>query len=56
VNRWILFTEKEVDAKEKFDSAFMSGFLKRRSFSPEAQSVLDAGRELWKYYYGFLNE
>jgi hypothetical protein len=51
VNHWIPFTEKEVDAQEKFESAFMSDFLKDRQLSREAQAVLDAGRELWKYYH-----
>jgi hypothetical protein len=51
VNHWIPFPEKNVDAQEKFDSNFMSGFLKDKAFSAEAQSVLDAGRELWKYYH-----
>jgi hypothetical protein len=46
INHWIPFTEKEVDAKEKFDSNFMSAYLKKESFSAEAQAVLDAGREL----------
>jgi hypothetical protein len=51
VNHWIPFTEKEVDAKEKFGSNFMSDYLKGKTFSPEARAVLDAGRELWKYYH-----
>ncbi|WP_059369149.1 hypothetical protein [Treponema endosymbiont of Eucomonympha sp.] len=51
VNYWIPFTEKEVGAREKFESAFMSGFLKGKTFSAEAAAVLDAGRELWKYYH-----
>jgi hypothetical protein len=50
-NHWIPFTEKEVSAKEKFDSAFMSNFLKEKPLSPEAQAVLNAGKELWKYYH-----
>jgi len=76
-NYWIPFTEKEVDAREKFDSNFMSNFIKGKQnppkkstfminlvfepeisyetgplkFSPEAQAVFDAGRELWKYYH-----
>jgi hypothetical protein len=50
-NHWIPFTEKEVGAKEKFDSNFMSEFLKGRVLSAEAQAVLDAGRELWRYYH-----
>jgi hypothetical protein len=57
VNHWIPFTEKEVDAKEKFDSNFMSNFLKGRTLSveagasKEAQSVFDAGIALWRYYH-----
>jgi hypothetical protein len=51
VNHWIPFTEKEVNAKEKFTSIFMSAFLKGKTFSPEADTVLEAGRELWKYYH-----
>jgi hypothetical protein len=51
VNHWIPFTEKEVNAKEKFDSNFMSGFLKEKPLSAEAQAVLGAGLELWKYYH-----
>jgi hypothetical protein len=48
---FIPYTEKEVGAKEKFQSNFMSGFLKGKQFSPEAQAVLDEGRKLWKYYH-----
>jgi hypothetical protein len=51
VNHWIPFTEKEVGAREKFESNFMSGFLKGETFSAEAAAVLDAGKELWKYYH-----
>jgi hypothetical protein len=74
-NHWIPFTEQEVNAHEKFESHFMSDFIKGkikedktaqyplfdpknavvqnqpRIFSPEAQVVFDAGRELWKYYH-----
>jgi hypothetical protein len=55
INNWIPFTEKQVTAKEKFASHFMSDFIKSRSqiapFSPEAQAVLDAGLALWQYYH-----
>ena len=51
VNHWIPFTEKQVDAKDKFKSHCMSDFIKDRTFSPEAQAVLAAGLELWKYYH-----
>ena len=74
-NHWIPFTEEEVDAKDKFESHFMSDFIrgiwqeqtkegqetrwdeeekpeaKALRFSAEAQAVMDAGRELWKYYH-----
>jgi hypothetical protein len=92
VNNWIPFTEKEVNARDKFESNFMANFIankkaevvvrssngggsiggggysmqmqmfkaeesqaeyknKPRKFSAEAQTVFDAGRELWKYYH-----
>lgn len=75
VNHWIPFTEAEVDAQEKFESHFMSDYLRGKikqvnnggegnlfaaqqqpsteplKFSAEAQSVMDAGRELWRYYH-----
>jgi hypothetical protein len=71
-NHWIPFAEKEVNAREKFDSHFMLSFISgkiiqngysnlfeqeadkwciKRSFSPAATAVFDAGRELWKYYH-----
>lgn len=74
-NHWIPFTEAEVDAKERFESHFMSDFLAGKivpekpkkdlfsdasvgandylplQFTPQAQAVLDAGRELWHYYH-----
>ncbi|GHU49364.1 hypothetical protein FACS1894200_07910 [Spirochaetia bacterium] len=51
INHWIPFTEKEVGAREKFESNFISGFLKGRTLSAEAAAVLDVGCELWKYYH-----
>ena len=70
-NHWIPFTEQEVNAREKFESNFMSKFMNGKLkteysgdlfsnqtqritplvFSAEATAVLDAGRELWKYYH-----
>ena len=57
---WIPFTEAEVDAKERFASHFMSDYLRasaplRENLSPAAKSVLDAGRELWRYYHAQPN-
>jgi hypothetical protein len=51
VNHWIPFIEKEVSAKEKFESNFMASFLKDKTFSAEAQAVLQSGLELWKYFH-----
>ena len=79
INHWIPFAEEEVDAKEKFESHFMSDFIRGKllpakaleskegdlfiqeqtttvetlpmQFSAEAQAVMDAGRELWRYYH-----
>lgn len=53
VNHWIPFSEAEVDAKERFESHFMSDYLRplRENLSPAARAVLDAGRELWRYYH-----
>lgn len=92
-NHWIPFTEVEVNAQEKFESHFMSNYIKGKlekkemteeereayerdgknyhqadafeqpksesnttksepiTFSSEAQAVMDAGRELWRYYH-----
>ena len=70
-NHWIPFTEEEVNAREKFESNFMTSFIKGKiqtkatvdlfgnrekrnyplAFSSDAKAVLDAGRELWKYYH-----
>ena len=60
VNHWIPFTEAEVDAKERFASHFMSDYLcasatLRENLSSVAKSVLDAGRELWRYYHAQPN-
>lgn len=73
VNHWIPFTESQVNAKERFESHFMSDFLAGKiamekpkdlftdasvgtsisplQFTGEAKAVLDAGRELWRYYH-----
>ncbi|WP_211220154.1 hypothetical protein [Hugenholtzia roseola] len=74
-NHWIPFTEQEVNARTKFESNFMTQFIKGKLkpngngsllnpekiraapliFSPEAQAVFEAGRELWKYYHAQPN-
>ena len=51
VNHFIPFTEDEVDAPERFESDFMVRQLGARTLSSEAQSVLDAGRVIWRTYF-----
>jgi len=50
-NHWIPFLEKEVDAKNNFESNFMAKFLKDRKLSEIAKNVFESGNELWKYYH-----
>lgn len=77
-NHWIPFTESEVDAKDCFESHFMTDFIagkikqepkqktlnlgiveestnKKIEFSDKAKAVMDAGRELWRYYHSQPN-
>ena len=52
INHWIPFMEKEVNAKDNFQSTFMSGFLKtRKGMSKEAKAVFNVGKALWTYYH-----
>ncbi len=76
-NHWIPFTEAEVNAKDNFESHFMSDYLQGKyvqkentavqqtlfdveesneyiplnHLSESAKAVMDASRELWKYYH-----
>ena len=56
VNHWIPFTEQEVNARDNFQSHFMSGFLKGKTFSPEAHELLNSGKELWRYYHSKIKD
>lgn len=53
INHWIPFTEDEAEAKDEFESHFMTDYIHNNkiTFTPKAQAVFDAGRELWKYYH-----
>ncbi len=51
VNHFIPFTEAEVGAKGRFESDFMVRHMRGMVFSPEAQAVLDEGRELWTRFH-----
>jgi hypothetical protein len=50
-NHFIPFTEAEVGASGRFESDFMVRHIKGMVFSPEAQAVLNEGRELWKRFH-----
>lgn len=51
VNHFIPFTEVEVGAKSRFESAFMVDYLKDKKLSKEGAAVMDAGREVWRAYH-----
>lgn len=50
-NHFIPFTEAEVGAKARFESDFMVRYMADKSFSPEAQAVLDEGRKLFRRFH-----
>lgn len=50
-NHFIPFTETEVGASGRFESRFMADYLNGKQLSPEAQAVLDAGRDVWRAYH-----
>ena len=56
MNHFIPYTEDEVGAPGRFESDFMVQFMENRVFSPEAQKVLDCGRELWRAYFSLEDE
>jgi hypothetical protein len=51
VNHFIPFTESQVGANGRFESDFMVRHMKGMAFSPEAQAVLDEGRQLWTRFH-----
>lgn len=51
VNHFIPYTEQEVGANGRFESDFMSQYLKKLRLSPEAEAVLDEGRKLWRKFH-----
>ncbi len=51
VNHFIPFTEEEVNAPERFESDFMVQYMKGKTFSKEANDVLQAGKKLWQAYF-----
>jgi len=51
VNHFIPFTETDVDAPDRFESDFMVRYMEGKTFSAEAQTVLDEGRKIWQAYF-----
>lgn len=51
VNHFIPFAEVEVNAKGRFESAFMSDYLRGLALSAEAKAVLAEGRKIWQAYF-----
>ena len=51
VNHFIPFTETEVEASDQFESDFMLRYMDGKTFSAEAQTVLDEGRKIWQAYF-----
>ncbi len=50
-NYWIPFNEQEVESQDAIESHFMHDYITTFTSSSEAQAVMDAGRELWRYYH-----
>ena len=51
VNHFIPFTETEVNANDRFESDFMVQYMQDKTFSKEAQKVLEEGKNIWKKYF-----
>jgi hypothetical protein len=51
INHFVPYTEQEVGASGRFESDFMSDYVKTLTLSKEARAVLDEGRKLWKRYH-----
>lgn len=56
VNHFIPFKEEEVGAPDRFESDFMVRYMQDKTFSLEAQSVLEEGRKLWQAYFIHTDE
>lgn len=51
VNHFIPFTEEDVNAPERFESDFMVRYMQEKTFSAEADAVLQEGKKLWQAYF-----
>jgi len=55
INHFIPYTEEEVGASERFESDFMVKYMANKTFSPEAQEVLQEGKVLWQAYFAHID-
>lgn len=55
VNHFIPYTESEVGSPERFESDFMVRYIANKTFSAEAQAVLEEGKKLWKAYFEHID-
>ncbi len=51
VNHFIPFSEEDVGASDRFESDFMVQYMEGKTFSAEAQAVLDEGKKIWAAYF-----
>ncbi|SHM91101.1 hypothetical protein SAMN05720472_2613 [Fibrobacter sp. UWR3] len=51
INHFIPFSASEVGASSRFESDFMVRYMRGKTFSVEAQTVLDEGRKIWQEYF-----
>lgn len=51
VNHFIPYTEEDVNAPERFESDFMVRYMQEKTFSAEADAVLQEGKKLWQAYF-----
>lgn len=51
VNHWIPFKETEVMPRDRYESHVMVNHISGMTFSKDAQMVMDAARELYRYYH-----
>jgi hypothetical protein len=51
INHFIPFTEGEIGAKTRIESDFMARYMAGMTLSPQAQAVLDEGRNLFRRFH-----
>jgi hypothetical protein len=51
VNHFIPFSEEDVGASDRFESDFMVQYMEGKTFSAEAQAVLDEGKKICAAYF-----